>query len=239
MATNEIQNGCEASIEAVLASNHKRRCDNATRCGCIARSARPGWKLSSRSTKVSRTRSTCSTIACPRPPSRSARSPSFSTSISASSQAGEALIRNLLYAAKVEELEGDISVVMDSEKEREPAARKLRAKICVDSWAGRREFPCEIIGETKTKYVCRMLGDGVLPRRHVRLDDIVKVPKHAVRIETPDHVRGIPRQLKEKTVERTVESERPRRRGESLVAQLDSAVNQAEQLRGPTSSAGV
>ena len=27
MATNEIQNGCESSIEAVLASNHKRRCD--------------------------------------------------------------------------------------------------------------------------------------------------------------------------------------------------------------------
>src|SRR5271166_3646303 len=26
MATNEIQNGCESSIEAVLASNHKRRC---------------------------------------------------------------------------------------------------------------------------------------------------------------------------------------------------------------------
>jgi L-Lysine epsilon oxidase N-terminal len=40
---------------------------------------------------------------------------------------------------------------MDSEKERDPVARKLRAKICVDSWAGRREFPCEIIGETKTR----------------------------------------------------------------------------------------
>src|SRR5271166_5782445 len=26
MATNEIQNGCESSIEAVLAPNHKRRC---------------------------------------------------------------------------------------------------------------------------------------------------------------------------------------------------------------------
>ena len=52
-------------------------------------------------------------------------------------------------------------MVMDSEKERDPAARKLRAKICVDSWAGRREFPCEIIGETKTKDVCRMLGEGV------------------------------------------------------------------------------
>jgi hypothetical protein len=120
---------------------------------------------------------------------------------------------------------------MDSEKERDPAARKLRAKICVDGWAGRREFPCEIIGETKTKYVCRMLCDGVLSRRHVRLDDVVKVPKHAVRIETPDHERGIPRQVKERTAERTVESDLPHGRGESLVAQLDSAVNQAEQLR--------
>jgi hypothetical protein len=52
-----------------------------------------------------------------------------------------------------------------------------------------------------------------------------------VRIETPDHERGIPRQVKEKTVERTVESELPQGRGESLVAQLDSAVSQVEQLR--------
>ena len=102
----------------------------------------------------------------------------------------------------------------------------LKAKICVDSWAGRREFPCDIMGETKTKYVCRMLGDGVLPRKHVRLGDVVKVPKRAVRIETPDHEREIPRQ--DKTQE---ESALPQGRGESLVAQLDSAVNQAEQLR--------
>jgi hypothetical protein len=38
--------------------------------------------------KASRTRSNCSTIACPRPPSRSARLPSFSISISASSRRG-------------------------------------------------------------------------------------------------------------------------------------------------------
>ena len=82
------------------------------------------------------------------------------------------------------------------------------------------------MGETKTKYVCRMLGDGVLPRKHVRLGDVVKVPKRAVRIETPDHEREIPRQ--DKTQE---ESALPQGRGESLVAQLDSAVNQAEQLR--------
>ncbi len=102
----------------------------------------------------------------------------------------------------------------------------LKAKICVGSWAGRREFPCEIMGETKTKYVCRMLGDGVLPRKHARLGDVVKVPKRALMIETPDHERGIPRQ--DKTQE---ESALPQGRGESLVAQLDSAVNQAEQLR--------
>ena len=47
-----------------------------------------------------------------------------------------------------------------------------------------------------------------------------------MRIETPDHERGISRQ--DKTQE---ESALPQGRGESLVAQLDSAVNQAEQLR--------
>src|SRR5208282_3550803 len=102
----------------------------------------------------------------------------------------------------------------------------LKAKICVDSWAGRREFPCEITGETKTKYVCRMLSEGSLPRGRVDVGDIVEVPKYAVTIETPDHERGIPRQ--DKTQE---ESALPHGTGESLVAQLDSAVNQADQLR--------
>ena len=50
-------------------------------------------------------------------------------------------------------------------------------------------------------------------------------------IETPDHERGIPRQGKEKTVERTEEGELPQGRGDSLVPQLDSALNQAEQFR--------
>ena len=68
----------------------------------------------------------------------------------------------------------------------------MKAKICVDSWAGRRELPCEIMGETKTKYVCRILGDGVLPRKHVRLGNVVKVLKRTLRIESPDHEREIP-----------------------------------------------
>jgi hypothetical protein len=66
----------------------------------------------------------------------------------------------------------------------------------------------------------------LLPRGRVDAGDIVEVPKYAVRIETPDHEREIPRQ--DKTQE---ESALPQGRGESLIAQLDSAVNQAEQLR--------
>ena len=100
--------------------------------------------------------------------------------------------------------------------------RKLRAKICLDNWSGRRELDCEVVKETKTRYVCRMLSDGLLPRGHVQAGEIVKLPKYAVMIETPDHEREIPRQIKERTVEPTVESELPQGRGESLVAQLDS-----------------
>jgi len=87
-------------------------------------------------------------------------------------------------------------------------------------------LPCEVLRETETRYVCRMLSEGLLPRGRVDAGDIVEVPKYAVRIETPDHEREIPRQ--DKTQE---ESALPQGRGESLVAQLDSAVNQAEQLR--------
>jgi len=87
-------------------------------------------------------------------------------------------------------------------------------------------LPCEVLRETETRYVCRMLSEGLLPRGRVDAGDIVEVPKYAVRIETPDHEREIPRQ--DKTQE---ESALPQGRGESLIAQLDSAVNQAEQLR--------
>jgi hypothetical protein len=42
MATNEIQNGCESSIEAVLASNHKRRCDYAASSALLNETAKLG-----------------------------------------------------------------------------------------------------------------------------------------------------------------------------------------------------
>ncbi len=96
-------------------------------------------------------------------------------------------------------------------------------------------------------------SESELPRRHLQAGDIVKVPKHAVIVETErNSERRIPREVKERTGvelnraapgnlaagktervgnEQTVESALPQGSGESLVAQLDSAVNQAEQLR--------
>jgi hypothetical protein len=43
-------------------------------------------------------------------------------------------------------------------------AEALKAKVCVNNWAGRRELDCEVVKETKTRYVCRLLSDGLLPR---------------------------------------------------------------------------
>ena len=76
-----LQNNPEANEDPLLVENSVN--DNTVRTHRPLL-ARPGWRRSWRSTKVSHTRSTCSTIACPRPPSRSARLSSFSTSILAS-----------------------------------------------------------------------------------------------------------------------------------------------------------
>ncbi len=35
------------------------------------------------------------------------------------------------------------------------------AKVCVNNWAGRRELDCEVVKETKTRYVCHLLSDGL------------------------------------------------------------------------------
>jgi hypothetical protein len=53
--------------------------------------------------------------------------------------------------------------------------------IATDRWAGRVYYPCEIIGETKTRYRVRLLQDALLPgRRRMKAGDIVLVPKHAI-----------------------------------------------------------
>ena len=55
--------------------------------------------------------------------------------------------------------------------------------IALDTWAGRRYYAVEVVGETPKKARIRVLAPGgvMLPnRRHVQYGEIVLVPKHAV-----------------------------------------------------------
>jgi len=56
--------------------------------------------------------------------------------------------------------------------------------IATNSWADRLHHPCEIIGETRTRYRVRLLEEALLPGgRRGKTGDVVLVPKYAV----PDH----------------------------------------------------
>ena len=55
--------------------------------------------------------------------------------------------------------------------------------IVLDTWAGRRYYAVEVIGETPKKVRVRVLVPGgvMLPgRRHIQCGEEVLVPKHAV-----------------------------------------------------------
>jgi hypothetical protein len=65
----------------------------------------------------------------------------------------------------------------------------MNAKICVHNQEGDHELPCEVIGESKTGYKCRMLDKGWLPRRNVIAGQIVHVPKYAVFIDRNDGIQ--------------------------------------------------
>lgn len=55
--------------------------------------------------------------------------------------------------------------------------------IVLDTWAGRRYYPVDVIGETPKKTRVRILAAGgvMLPgRRYVQYGEEVLVPKHAV-----------------------------------------------------------
>ena len=61
---------------------------------------------------------------------------------------------------------------------------RLAAKcVVLDTWAGRRYYAVEVVGETPRKVRVRVLTPGgiMLPgRRYARCGEIVLVPKHAV-----------------------------------------------------------
>lgn len=55
--------------------------------------------------------------------------------------------------------------------------------IVLDTWAGRRYYAVEVVGETPKKARVRILTPGgvMLPgRRHVQYGEIALVPKHAI-----------------------------------------------------------
>lgn len=60
--------------------------------------------------------------------------------------------------------------------------------LVINSWAGRREIPIEILGETRTKFRVKLLADALIPvRRHRVAGDVLLVPKHAVRRDDTPH----------------------------------------------------
>lgn len=62
----------------------------------------------------------------------------------------------------------------------------MNGVLCIDNWAGRREIPVEVINEKpkrKTKSIrVKLLKDCLLPNRMGHKDQVILVPKYAVRL---------------------------------------------------------
>ena len=65
---------------------------------------------------------------------------------------------------------------------------RLDAVVCTDSWAGRQEKPCRVIGETATKYRIEVdVPTGLPPGLTILLPGQTRlVPKRAVRFMRPN-----------------------------------------------------
>lgn len=58
--------------------------------------------------------------------------------------------------------------------------------LCVDTWAGRREYPVEIVKETAKRYKVRLNGNEILPGNRVEPKGTeIYVPKYAIKQVTP------------------------------------------------------
>ncbi len=63
-----------------------------------------------------------------------------------------------------------------------PRTATRRGELRLDSWAGRRSYPVEVLGETPQRYRIRLLEDMPLPGRNKRgaAGEVRLVPKYAV-----------------------------------------------------------
>ena len=51
--------------------------------------------------------------------------------------------------------------VQGAQRRQQHLPNAFAAEVCVNNWAGRQELDCEVVKETKTRYVCRLLSDGL------------------------------------------------------------------------------
>jgi hypothetical protein len=56
------------------------------------------------------------------------------------------------------------------------------AVVCVNSWAGRIEYPCRIVGETPKRWRIEVDMPVKLPRLVLHPGEVRLVPKSAVRL---------------------------------------------------------
>lgn len=57
----------------------------------------------------------------------------------------------------------------------------IPAVVCVDGWAGRREHPCRVVGETHSSYRITVDAETKLPGRMLAPGDQALVPRRAIR----------------------------------------------------------
>lgn len=55
------------------------------------------------------------------------------------------------------------------------------AVVCVNSWAGRQEYPCIVIGETAKRYRIQVAAPTKLPAVLLKPGESYLVPKHSIR----------------------------------------------------------
>lgn len=61
---------------------------------------------------------------------------------------------------------------------------KFKAMVCINSWAGRAEYPCRVVGETPKRYLIEVDKPTALPGFRLLLPGQTKlVPKRAIRFE--------------------------------------------------------
>jgi hypothetical protein len=71
-----------------------------------------------------------------------------------------------------------------------------RGMLRLDSWAGRREIPCEIVKETPHRFLVRLGDDCLLPDgRQAKEGQELYVPKHAVQQTREQSMEMATRQL--------------------------------------------